>query len=309
MIYTITMNPSLDYYVTVPALEMGKTNRSLKEVYLPGGKGINVSRVLQHLGTTSTAWGFYAGFVGEELIRCLEEIKLQQELIRLEEGITRINVKFTGFESTEVNAKGPTPDEKRLDELLKRCESLQEDDWIVLNGSIPGGVDPKIYEEIADTTKQNNATFVADVTGQNLKALLPYQPFLVKPNKQELEELFGETIGDRKDLIDHGRRLKDMGARNVLISMAGDGAVLIGEDERTYFGKVPKGNFVNGVGAGDSMLAGFLHGYLNQKELTEAFVYGMAAGSACAYSKDLPTGEAVMELLGECKDNLSLMEE
>lgn len=301
MIYTVTINPSLDYYVTVPAFEMGKTNRSKQEFYLPGGKGLNVSMVLKHLDTDSVAWGFCAGFVGEELMRLLEEKKVAQELISLPAGNTRINIKFLNMESTEVNASGPIPDDACIDQLLDKCKKLSNEDWIVVNGSVPAGIDRDIYEDIAESTLQTHATLVIDVIGESWEKLLRYKPFLIKPNRQELEAFFGKSFLIRDEVIYYGHKLIDMGARNVLISLAGDGAILISEEGKLYQGKVPKGTFVNGVGAGDSMVAGFMHGYLKNRDFGEAFAYGMAAGSAGAYSKDLPTKETIHALLNECR--------
>ena len=308
MIYTVTINPSLDYYVTVPVLEMGKTNRSKQEFYLPGGKGLNVSMVLQNLSRESIALGFCAGFVGEELQRLLEEKKIRQELISLPSGNTRINIKFINMESTEVNASGPVPDDKCIDLLLEKCNQLDSKDWIIVNGSVPAGVDRDIYEEIARSTVATGATFVLDVMGENWENLLKYHPFLIKPNKQELEAFFGKTFTNNDEVIEYGRKLKDLGAKNVLISMAGDGAVLICEDGKIYQSNVPSGKFVNGVGAGDSMVAGFIHGYLQKQDYPEAFVFSMAAGSAGAYSKDLPTKEAILELVEECRELVSVVE-
>lgn len=308
MIYTVTINPSLDYYVTVPVLEMGKTNRSKQEFYLPGGKGLNVSMVLHNLSMESIALGFCAGFVGEELQRLVEEKRIRQEFISLPSGNTRINIKFINMESTEVNASGPIPDDKCIDRLLEKCNQIHSDDWIIVNGSVPAGINRNIYEEIARSTDKTGATFVLDVTGENWESLLKYHPFLIKPNKQELEAFFGKTFTDHDEVIQYGRKLQELGAENVLISMAGDGAVLLTEDGKIYQGKVPSGNFVNGVGAGDSMVAGFIFGYLHTQKLEEAFAYSMAAGSAGAYSKDLPTKEAILELLPECQRLVSVVD-
>lgn len=297
MIYTVTLNPSLDYLVTINDFKMGKTNRTSEERILPGGKGINVSIVLKNLGIDSTTLGFKAGFVGEEIQRCLEGIGCQAELTEVKNGVSRINVKFKNYEGTEINGIGPLVSEEELRELLQKISKLSEDDILVLAGSIPASVPKDIYKKIMDKVQEKNVRVVVDASGELLVNVLEKRPFLIKPNRDELEEIFGIKIQGKEDIIQYALKLQEMGARNVLVSMAGDGAVLLAENGEVYESEALKGTLVNGVGAGDSMVAGFLTGWLKKKQYDYAFKMGVAAGSASAFSENLATGEEVTALM------------
>ena len=295
MIYTITFNPALDYYVTVEGLSLGKTNRTQSEYMLPGGKGINVSTVLSNLGMESTALGFVAGFTGDELTKRVQDLGIKADFICLTKGQTRINVKILNHEGTEINGMGPAITGESLEQLMAKIDEMKSGDTLVLAGSIPNGVSPDIYMQILQRVEGKGVRCVVDATGRLLLDTLSYHPFLIKPNHHELGELFGVTLQTRQEVIPYAKKLKDMGACNVLISLAGEGAVLIDEEGIVFESMAPKGILINGVGAGDSMVAGFLFGY-EQGDYKEAFAMALAAGSASAFSSDLATGEQIREL-------------
>lgn len=297
MIYTITFNPALDYIVSVENFQMGLTNRTDREVLLPGGKGINVSIVLQNLGLESTALGFVAGFTGEEIKRRLEETGCRTEFITIPEGFSRINVKLKNADGTEINGKGPDIDSESLSKLLNRLDALQEGDVLVLAGSIPASVPDSIYKDIMERLSGRGITIVVDATKDLLMNVLALKPFLIKPNNHELGEIFGVSIKTAEEVIPYAEKLKEMGAENVLVSMAGEGAVLVAQNGQVYSRKAPKGRLVNAVGAGDSMVAGFLTGWLTTKDYEQAFKMGLATGSASAFSELLATREEVEALL------------
>lgn len=305
MIYTVTFNPSIDYIVTVDHFVPGRVNRTIKERILPGGKGINVSWVLHNLGYESTALGFVAGFTGEHLQTLLQEKGITTDLIRVEEGMSRINVKIRSDweqqEESEINGMGPVVDETAIRKLYEKLDPLQSGDILVLAGSVPTGLSASVYREIMSRLKSKNLRIVVDAAGDLLLEVLPYHPFLIKPNNHELGELFGVTIRDKEEAIFYGRKLQDMGARNVLISMGADGAVLVAEDTSVHRMDAPCGKVVNAVGAGDSMVAGFLAGFLDKEDYAYALRMGACAGSASAFSEDLATGAEVMALFhAEC---------
>ncbi len=297
MIYTITLNPSLDYFVTVDHFELGKTNRTTSELILPGGKGVNVSVMLKHLGVDSTALGFTAGFVGKEIIYRLEEQGIHNGLIWLKEGNSRINVKLKNIEGTEINGMGPEIPAEELDKLVAFVGNLKSGDYLVLAGSIPGSVPADIYCALMAAVAGKGVEVIVDAAGELLRQALSYYPFLIKPNHHELGELFGVEFNARDQLIPYARELQKLGARNVLVSMAGKGAVLVAEDGRVLELDAPKGVLKNGVGAGDSMVAGFLSGWLQTGSYETAFKVGVCAGSASAFSENLATGEEVEALL------------
>ena len=303
MIYTVTLNPSLDYFVTVDSLEPGKTNRTGMERMLPGGKGINVSIVLKNLGIENTALGFAAGFTGREIIRLLEKEGIRPELIMLPEGYSRINVKVQNMEGTEINGIGPDISAIAMEVLRARIAELADGDSLVLAGSIPKGVSKDIYRELIQLTAYKKVSVVVDATGEVLRQILPCRPFLIKPNHHELGELFGVELTERAEVIPYARKLQEEGARNVLISMAGKGAVLVTEEGQTLEMDAPKGKYVNGVGAGDSMVAGFLAGWQQQKNYRHAFRLAVCAGSASAFSENL-AGKREIEALF-CEQNFS----
>lgn len=297
MIYTITLNPSLDYFVTVEHLEVGRTNRAASEQIWTGGKGLNVSVMLKNLGIENTALGFTAGFVGKEIIRRIEERGIQNGLIWIGEGNSRINVKIKNMEGTEINGIGPDIPQKELDKLLAYMSRLEKGDFLVLAGSIPSGVPNNIYEQLIAATSGKGVEVIVDAAGSLLMQVLPYHPFLIKPNHHELGDLFGVEIQKRSEVIPYAKELQKKGAKNVLVSMAGKGALLLSEDGRVFEMDAPKGELKNAVGAGDSMVAGFLTGWLEKKDYEFAFRMSVCAGSASAFSEEMATRTEVEALL------------
>lgn len=293
MIYTVTFNPSLDYIITVENFQLGKTNRTKSERMIPGGKGINVSTVLQNLGIPNTALGFVAGFTGEEIVREVERLGVTSDFVKVGQGLSRINVKFKNIESTEINGSGPVISEKEITELLQKLEHLEQGDVLVLAGSIPGSMPDDMYQNIMQKIRGRDVTAVVDATGDLLLKVLEYHPFLIKPNVQELEELFGVDIKSRRDVLHYANRLQEMGAQNVLVSMGGEGALLCSADGEIREAAAPKGTVVNTVGAGDSMVAGFLAEWLHSHDYGRALSMGIAAGSASAFSENLATREEI----------------
>lgn len=296
MIYTLTFNPSLDYIVTVPKFTCGVVNRTSEELIFPGGKGINVSMVLKNLGFENTALGFLAGFTGDKLKSLVEEKGIHAEFIPVEQGMTRINVKLRSEQETEINGQGPAIGEQDIQKLYERLDTLQVGDILVMAGSIPDVMPGTMYMDIMKHLQKKQLKIVVDATKDLLVNVLPYQPFLIKPNNHELGEIFGVSIREKGDVITYAKKLQEQGARNVLVSMAGDGAVLVAEDGAVYQAEAPKGKVVNSVGAGDSMVAGFLAGYLEQETYGNAFQMGVCTGSASAFSEELATKEEVFSL-------------
>lgn len=301
MIYTLTFNPSLDYIVTVPEFTCGVVNRTSREVIFPGGKGINVSMVLGNLGFENTALGFLAGFTGEELKRLVEEKGIHAEFIPVEQGMTRINVKLRSNRETEINGQGPAIGKADIQKLYERLDALRDGDILVMAGSIPDVMPETMYMDIMEYLKEKNLRVVVDATKDLLVNVLRYKPFLIKPNNHEMGEIFRVTISEKADVIKYAEKLQEQGARNVLVSMAGDGAVLLAEDGTVYQAEAPKGRVVNSVGAGDSMVAGFLAGYLEHGTYEKAFRMGVCTGSASAFSEELATRDEVLELLEKNK--------
>ena len=297
MIYTVTFNPSLDYIVSVDDFKLGLTNRTSSELMLPGGKGINVSIVLKNLGIESTALGFMAGFTGKEIARRLEEDGVTSDFIQIEEGISRINLKLKSIDGTEINGSGPKIPKEKVEELMKRLNTMKEGDVLFLAGSIPASMPDDIYSRIMKELKDKGIMIVVDATKDLLLNVLEYHPFLIKPNNHELGEIFGKVLESEADIVEYAKKLQEMGAVNVLISMAGDGAILVTEDGTVSSKKPPKGTVVNSVGAGDSMVAGFLAGWLNTGDYEKALELGTAAGSATAFVSWLATREEITEKL------------
>lgn len=289
MIYTVTFNPSLDYIVSVENFQLGITNRTSSELMLPGGKGINVSTVLMNLGIENKALGFVAGFVGDEIIRRLEEMGVQNGFIRIEEGVSRINLKLKSIDGTEINGQGPVIGPEHVEELMKQLDRLGEGDVLFLLGSIPSSMPDDAYQKIMERLDGRGVQIVVDATKDLLLNVLEYHPFLIKPNNHELGELFGVELKTREEVIPYAKKLQEKGAVNVLVSMAGEGAVLIDANEDVYMAPTPKGTLVNGVGAGDSMVAGFMAGWLEKQDYEHAFCMGVSAGSASAFSEHLAT--------------------
>ncbi len=293
MIYTVTLNPSLDYIVQLQDFQIGSLNLAKEEHIVPGGKGINVSLVLKNLGIESTALGFIAGFSGVELERNLQERGIATNFVTAGTGLTRINVKIKAKEESEINAQGPRINRKELFAMLETLELLQDGDVLVLAGSIPKMLPNTIYRTILEKLQGRKIKIVVDTTKELLRHVLHYKPFLIKPNQQELSEIAGKELYYIEDILEQAKKLSRLGAQNVLVSMAGEGAVLLTDQGDTMYSKAPKGALVNSVGAGDSMVAGFIAGYLTTNDYKEAFKMGVSAGSASAFSKELATKEQI----------------
>lgn len=296
MIYTVTFNPSLDYIVSVEDFQLGMTNRTDSELILPGGKGINVSIVLNHLGFANTALGFIAGFTGQEIKKEVENIGIQSDFITIDKGISRINVKLKSIDGMEINGAGPIIQEDKVTELIKRVTRLGKGDTLFLAGSIPTSMPADSYSEIIKALDGKGVQVVVDATKDLLLNVLQYHPFLIKPNNYELGEIFDIEIKTREEAIPYAKKLQEMGAMNVLVSMAGEGAVLVAGDGSEHMAPAPQGELINAVGAGDSMVAGFMAGWMEREDYRYAFHMGIAAGSASAFSENLATKEQVMEV-------------
>lgn len=293
MIYTVTFNPSLDYIVSVEDFKLGLTNRTSSELILPGGKGINVSTVLGNLGIENTALGFIAGFTGQEIVRRMEKMGVRSDFLTVPEGISRINLKLKTIDGTEINGCGPAIDEKSVEQLMRKIDLLGGNDVLVLAGSIPGAMPDDMYRRILERLDGKGVIFVVDAANDLLMNVLEYHPFLIKPNHHELEEIFQVKLKSRESVVPYAKKLQDMGALNVLVSMAGEGAVLVAQDGIVYDTPAPKGKLVNAVGAGDSMVAGFLTGWLKKRDYKHAFYLGVSAGSASAFSETLATKDEI----------------
>ncbi len=301
MIYTVTFNPALDFITQVNGFKAGEINRSSGEKILSGGKGINVSIVLKNLGVESTALGFVAGFTGEEIERGVRNLGCRTEFIRLEQGLSRINVKIRSDRETAINSGGPDIPQEKLEQLFSQLARLNGDDILVLAGSIPSSLSENTYEAIMGRMQCKNIRIVVDATGKLLLNVLKYRPFLIKPNREELEEVCGEPLSGQQDVVRGAKQLQKLGARNVLVSMGGDGAALLTETGQILQSAAPRGRVINTVGAGDSMVAGFLAGYLPDSSFSDAFSMGIAAGSASAFSENLATKEEIFTLLEKNK--------
>ena len=301
MIYTVTFNPSLDYIVSVDNFTLGRVNRTRKEIIYPGGKGINVSMVLQNLGYQSCALGFMAGFTGREIARLLEVNGVESDFIHVDEGLSRINVKLRSNEESEINGQGPAIKKRDIAFLYEKLDRIQDGDILVLEGSIPEVMPDDIYMDIMRYLKTKDVRIVVDATKDLLVNVLPYHPFLIKPNNHELGEIFGVELKTTEEIVTYAKKLQEKGARNVLISMAGDGAILLTEDGQIFQSLPPKGKVLNSVGAGDSMVAGFLAGYLENQDYEYAFYMGVCTGSASAFSESLATRDEVAELMKQVK--------
>ena len=299
MIYTVTFNPSLDYIVSVDDFKLGLTNRTSSELILPGGKGTNVSTVLKNLGLESTALGFVAGFTGNEIVKRLNDMGIKSDFIYIENGISRINLKLKSIDGTEINGAGPDISEEKVNELMDKLNQLKEGDVLVLAGSIPSSMSDNIYRDIMADLKDRGVMIVVDATKDLLLNVLEYHPFLIKPNNHELGEIFDVKLTTREEVIPYGRKLQEKGARNVLVSMAGEGAVLIAEDGQVFDAPAPKGKLINGVGAGDSMVAGFVAGWIEKQDYEYAFHMGVASGSASAFSENLATKEEIINVYNQ----------
>ena len=309
MIYTITFNPALDYITQVENFKTGEINRTKTETILPGGKGLNVSIVLKNLGIENTALGFVAGFTGEELIRKLETQGVKTDFVKVKDGITRINVKISSVndnsvEETALNGMGPQITKENIEELMNKIQNMTVDDFVILSGSIPKNIDNNIYEKICEILNEKGITFIVDSTQELLINVLKYKPFLIKPNKEELKETVKRNIHTKEDIINSAKTLQEMGAQNVLVSLGNNGAILLTQEEKTYYSEAPKGQVVNTVGSGDSMVAGFLAGYYKTKDYEYALKMGVSAGSASAFSVELATKEKVDSILKQLQNRI-----
>ena len=297
MIYTVTLNPSIDYNLTLEQLRMGELNRVDDAKMFSGGKGINVSRVLKNLGVNSTALGFIGGFTGAFVEADLKENGIYTNFVQVQEP-TRINVKLKTDVETEMNANGPQITEENFSQLKKEIAKLEKGDLLVLSGSIPASLVKTTYEQLIEIAKENDVEIIVDAEGDLLKNTLPFQPFLIKPNHHELGGLFQVDIQTAKEAIPYAKRLVDMGAKNVVVSLAGEGALFVNE-KTVLLAKTPKGKLISSVGAGDSLVAGFLAKYIETNNDKEAFRYAVATGSATAYSVGLAERETIDRLLND----------
>ena len=298
MIYTVTFNPSLDYIVRLDNFTAGEINRVNYEQVLAGGKGINVSIVLKNLGHDNAALGFVAGFTGEEIKRQLKEFGVTSDFVQLDEGFSRINVKAKAKTETEINGQGPDISEAKQAELFAQLDKLPEGDTLVLAGSIPKTLPDDIYQRIMARLDGKGIRIVVDAEKKLLLNVLQYHPFLIKPNNHELGDMFGVKLTTDEEIITYAKKLQEKGAQNVLISMAGDGAILLTAEGKSFKCPAPKGKLINSVGAGDSMVAGFITGYMESDgDFETAFHWGVATGSASAFSENLATRPEVEALL------------
>lgn len=297
MICTLTLNPSLDYIVTVDHFQVGATNRTSDDFILPGGKGINVSIVLQNMGLENKALGFLAGFTGKALESMVKEAGINAEFLWVEKGDTRINVKLRSEQETEINGRGPVITQTDIEKLMQRLDALQDGDTLIISGAIPASLPQTLYRDIMEKLQDRNIRIVVDANRDLLLNVLPLHPFLIKPNQHEIEEMFQVKLETLEDIEVYARKLQEAGAQNVLVSMGGDGALLIDENGRRHYASAPRGTLKNSVGAGDSMVAGFITGYLQSGDYAEAFKTGVCTGSASAFSDLLATREEVLALM------------
>ncbi|PLR66061.1 1-phosphofructokinase [Bacillus sp. UMB0893] len=297
MIYTCTLNPSIDYVVKVNNFKEGHLNRTESANVYPGGKGINVSRVLKRLGTENTALGFAGGFTGQFIKEFLSSEGITHDFIDVSD-LTRINVKLKSNEETEINGQGPVITEEQKSKLLQKIDSLNADDVLVLAGSIPSALEENFYEKIAAKCRSNGVKVVIDTSGNSLRSTFSSRPFLIKPNHHELGELFETQISTVEEAVHYGRKLIEEGVQNIIVSMAEKGAVFM-NDNQAYFANVPIGNVKNSVGSGDSVVAGFIAGFMQHQDYQKAFQKGVASGSATAFSEDLCTKEYAEQLINE----------
>ena len=302
MIYTITFNPALDYIMTIDEFNKGYVNRSKSEKILPGGKGINVSLVLTNLGVQNTALGFIAGFTGKNIEEILKNRGCKTDFVNLKDGLSRINVKLMSGSETEITGNGPSISKEDIESLYRKFEKLTTEDILVLAGSIPSSLSENIYSDIMNYVTEKDVKVVVDATGDLLVRCLKYKPFLIKPNNYELEQIFNIKLSEREDIVKYAHKLKEMVAANVLVSMGADGAILVDEYGKCYDLNAPDGKVVNTVGAGDSMVAGFLAGFYEKKDYEYGFKLAVAAGSASAFSEELATKDEIMKVYEKLED-------
>ena len=297
MIYTLTFNPAIDYTLFADKFNIGEINRSKSELIHFGGKGINVSLILKELGISSTALGFIAGFTGEAIKNGIACDEIKPDFIELENGNSRINIKIRSGVETDINANGPEISERDIEKLFKKLNTLNEGDYLILAGSIPSSLPQNIYEKILEHLNNKSINFVVDAEKNLLLNTLKYKPFLIKPNINELEDIFSVTITNKAEALNYAHKLSDLGARNVLVSMGGEGAVLLDENKNEHQTYAVGTVFKNSVGAGDSMVAGFIAGYIQKGDYSYALKLGAAAGGATACSDGLATKEEILNLL------------
>lgn len=298
MIYTITFNPAIDYVVKIENFKINKINKTNSELVLPGGKGINVSVVLKNLGIDSIAFGFIANFTGKKIEELVKKNKVKTDFIKVKNGFSRINVKVdSNNKETAINASGPRLLKEEINELLKKIDKIEDGDILILSGSIPKCIDKNIYEIICKRLENKNVRVIVDATDNLLINVLKYKPYLIKPNEEELEEIFKIKIKNENEVIKYAKKLQEKGAQNVLVSMGEKGAILIDSNKKEYKMKAPQGKRVNTVGAGDSMIAGFIAGMLKYDDYEKALKLGVASGSASACSEYLATKEEIEEFL------------
>ena len=296
MVYTVTLNPALDYVMKLKNLRTDDINRTDGEEIYYGGKGINVSVILTQLDIPNTALGFLGGFTGKKLEEMLKSDGISCDFNYLKSGDTRINVKIKADKEIDLNACGPEITQEDMQSFLKKLDGINDGDYLILAGSIPKTLPDDIYERMLESVSDRKVNCVVDATGDLLKNVLKYRPFLIKPNHHELGDLFSVEIKSDDDIVKYSKKLQEMGARNVLISMAGEGAVLIAEDGQVFDKPAPKGHLVNAVGAGDSMVAGFMAGWMDKQDYEHAFCMGIASGSASAFSEYLATKSEIEEV-------------
>ncbi|WP_033829491.1 1-phosphofructokinase [Bacillus andreraoultii] len=301
MIYTVTLNPSVDYIVHVQNVKLGELNRMETDYKYPGGKGINVSRILHELKSETVALGFIGGFTGEFIEKWLKKDGLSTDFTHIT-GDTRINIKLKSNQETEINGIGPEITKEEASALLDRFNQITNEDTIILSGSKPPSLPTDYYKKIVEIVNRKKAEFVIDTTSKELLEILPYHPLLVKPNLEELSEIFSIKMNNREDIIKYGKKLLEAGAKNVIVSMGGEGALLL-TSNAVYEGMSPKGTVKNSVGAGDSLIAGFISRYVETSDVVSSFQFGLASGSATAFSSDLAKGEDILALLNQVKVN------
>ncbi len=299
MIYTVTFNPAIDYVMYVKSINHGEVNRALKEKVMFGGKGINVSTVLGNLGVENVALGFIAGFTGDAIEKAVAEFGVKTDFIKLQNGMSRINVKLKADKETDINGSGPDISTDALNKLFEKLDNLKQGDYLVLAGSIPKSMPSDIYEKIMERLQNKGIMFVVDATKDLLLNVLKYKPFMIKPNNIELGEMFGIELKDETEIIHYAKKLQSMGATNVIVSMAGNGALLVASNGEVTKMGVPSGKVVNSVGAGDSMVAGFIAGYTQTGNYGYSLRLGSAAGSATAFSEGLATKDKIFELINQ----------
>lgn len=297
MIYTVTLNPSLDYMAEVSNFQMRKTNRTIREELKAGGKGINVSLLLKNLERESLALGFVGGFTGEEILRQIDEQGIPNRFVKVAGGNSRINIKLVKEEGTEINGQGPMISAEEEAILLEQFKQVEAGDIVIMSGSIPPSLPWDWYLKVMKILQKKDVLVVLDTVGEGLLNAAEYAPFLIKPNHHELSQLFGVSLTKRQEVVPYGKKLQKMGFRNVLISMAGEGAVLLTEDRQVFSAEAPQGILQNSVGAGDAMVAGFVTGWLEKKDYEWAFQLAVASGSASAFSREFATKQEIAEVL------------